>query len=50
MVSLATETATRPARPRGTMHTVRILAGKELREGLRNAGWSPSRCCSPPWP
>ena len=36
MVSLATETATRPARPRGTMHTVLTLAGKELREGLRN--------------
>jgi len=36
MVSLATETAARPARPRGTMHTVLILAGKELREGLRN--------------
>ena len=36
MVSLATETATRPARPRGTMHTVLTLAGKEVREGLRN--------------
>jgi Cu-processing system permease protein len=36
MVSLATDTARRAAQPRETMRTVLTLAGKELREGVRN--------------